>query len=294
MKNIINYYYNLIPKEIYKKKEDYYFFINSVRYTFIKYKGEIDKLFEIYNKHIEILNNNIYVHPIVLNVENKPYTKINNDIFVLMQTFYYGEKITLDNLKTFSILPSKKKQNSWANLWSQKNDYLEYQIKELEIKYPLLKKSFSYFLYLGETAISLINTYQKEEVPYVYAHKRISKNSTTFDLYNPFNIIEDSRVRDPAEYFKQNFFKGDNIENELYRYLRENNLSKYEYIMFFSRMLYPTYYFDIYEKVITQKIDENKINNIINKIDNYEIILKKIYSYYRSFMNIDHIEWLDY
>lgn len=293
MKNIINYYYNLLPENVFQNDKEYYFFINSIRYSLIEYKGEEKDIYETYNKHLDILKK-IYVHPIILNKKGYPYTKIDKKNYILMQTIYYGNKVNIDNIIPFTKIIATENDNTWNELWSQKNDYLEYQTKLIETKYPLLKKSFGYFIGLAETAISIVNITEKQPSPNVYAHKRINKKSTTFDLYNPLNITEDLRVRDPAEYFKQNFFKGENIEPELNKYFKNEKLNKYEYLMFLARMLYPTYYFDMYEDIITGKIEEKNLNQIIEKVEDYEQILKKIYNYYKSFMNIFQIEWLEY
>ena len=294
MKNVINYYYNLYPENIFQSSEEYYFFVNNIRYTFIKYLGDVLEINKIYNMHLDILNKNIYVHPIILNKDNKPLTFINNIPYILMQTVYYGSKVTIDNIMSFAnIEASTTSTPNWGELWSIKNDYLEYQISMLGKKHPLIRDSFSYFIGLGETAIQLINTTEKSLTSSVYAHKRISKKNTTFDLYNPLNITVDLKVRDAAEYFKQSFFKGENIEEELAYYFDNSLLSTYEYIMFLARMIYPTYYFDIYEEVITGREDDKSLLQIINKVDSYEQILKKIYHYYKSFLRITPIEWLE-
>ena len=243
--------------------------------------------------HLDILNKNMYVHPIILNKDNSPLTFFNNSYYVLMKTIYYGQKVNLNNIIPFTKIKTDLNNNNWANLWSLKNDYLEYQMSMLGRKHPLLRDSFSYFLGLGETAIALANMVDGKSSYNVYAHKRICKNDTTFDLYNPLNIKVDLKVRDAAEYFKQSFFSGNDINIELTNYLNSEVLTTYEYIMFFSRMLYPTYYFDIYEEIITGREDEKNIMKIINKVNDYEIILKSLYKHFKTFLNIFTIEWLE-
>ena len=58
-------------------------------------------------------------------------------------------------------------------------------------------------------------------------------------------------------------------------------------------MLYPTYYFDLYELIIIGKENEEAIKKITSKAADYEILLRNIYRYYRSFIQIDPIEWLE-
>ena len=140
--------------------------------------------------------------------------------------FSNGYRLTYDynspvNINTYSR-GARKRSNSlileridWGTLWSDKNDHLEYQISQLGQKHPLIRDSFSYFIGLGETSIQLVNSLSMENVTKVVAHKRISNNDTLFDLYNPLNLIIDSKVRDAAEYFKNSFFNGKDITAEL-------------------------------------------------------------------------------
>ena len=43
------------------------------------------------------------------------------------------------------------------------------------------------------------------------------------------------------------------------------SFDKNEYIMLFSRLLFPTYYFDVYDDIINNNLKEEKIISIINK-----------------------------
>ena len=70
-------------------------------------------------------------------------------------------------------------------------------------------------------------------------------------------------------------------------YIKQNNLTLEEKKLFMSRLLYPSYYFDEYDKLINN--ENHKLNKIIEKIDGYERLLKLVYIN----LNIDvDIEWL--
>ena len=58
-------------------------------------------------------------------------------------------------------------------------------------------------------------------------------------------------------------------------------------------MLYPTYYYDLYEEIISGKKEEKEIKKIINKVNDYEKILKNIYTYLKEFLVFTPIEWLE-
>ncbi len=295
MKNAINYYYNLYPDNIHQTDKGYYFFINTTRYFIVKYLDNPKDAAKIYNITIQLLNKHLYVHPIVLNNQNQIITYINNEPYILMITIYYQNKINLNDIIYFSstIALDYKQTPNWGILWSEKNDYLEYQISMLGQNHPLLRESFSYYIGLGETAIQLVNTINTSNLPLIYAHKRLKKTDKQFDLYNPLNLTIDFQVRDIAEYLKNKFFNNENIEPELIYYLNNAKLSISEYLLLLARLIYPTYYFDLYEEIITNRKNEQEIKKIITKTEEYEQLLKKIYHYYKTFIPIETIDWLE-
>ena len=294
MKNAINYYYNLYPENIHQTEKGYYFIINETRYFLIKYLGDPKDIQKIYEMHLHLLNQNFYVHPIVLNTQNQILTYINSDPYLLMITVYYKNEINLNDILFFAKPTNRTlKAPNWGELWSHKNDYLEYQISMLGQKHPSIRESFSYYIGLGETAIQLVNSLEKTSVPLVYAHRRIEANHRQYDLYNPLNITIDYSVRDIAEYLKSRFFDGQEIMNDLTYYLSNAKLSTYEYFLFLARLIYPTYYFDLYEEIITDRKDDEEIKKITAKANDFERFLKQIYQYYKTFLPVPRIDWLE-
>lgn len=294
MKNAINYYYNLYPDNIYQNEKGYYFTVNQRRYFLTKYLDDPKNIQTIYDTHMYLLNQNFYVHPIILNTQNQILTFINNEPYILMNTIYYKNKITLNDVLFFTNKISNiKTTTNWGELWSNKSDYLEYQISQLGKSHPVITESFSYYIGLGETAIQMVNSIEKTNVNIFYSHKRINSDDTQYDLYNPLNIMVDYKVRDIAEYLKSKFFNGENITLDLANYFNNEKLSTYEYYLFLARLIYPTYYFDLYEEIITDRKDDKAIEKIISKADDFENIIKKIYQYYKTFLPINKIEWLE-
>ena len=294
MKNVINYYYNLYPNNIHQNEKGYYFVVNQTKYVFTKYFGDPKNIQNIYNMHLHLINSNFYVHPIILNVQNQILTYINNEPYILMITVYYKNKININDIIYFSKpANSGLKAPDWGELWAQKNDYLEYQISMLGQKHPLIRESFSYYIGLGETAIQLVNSLEKSNVPLVYAHRRISMNDRQYYLYNPLNLTIDFQVRDMAEYLKSRFFSGEDINDDLTYYLNNTKLSTYEYFLFLARIIYPTYYFDLYEEIITDRKNDEEIKKITDKVSDFEKIIKQIYHYYKSFLQVPRIDWLE-
>ena len=62
--------------------------------------------------------------------------------------------------------------------------------------------------------------------------------------------------------------------------------------MLYARLLYPTYYFDAYEDIINNNGDENKLISIVNKINEYELFLKKAYFEISKYTNLERIDWI--
>ena len=57
-------------------------------------------------------------------------------------------------------------------------------------------------------------------------------------------------------------------------------------------MIYPSYYFDLCEKIIYENINENELSIILDRANNYEKFLKKIYHILSDIFIIPNIEWL--
>lgn len=305
MKNIINYFYNLVPDNIHRAKEQYYFNINGIRYYLVKYNGNFDNLKKIYGMHLNLLSVGIYVHQIILNTEGQITTIIDGLPYIMLKTKYYSEPVSYDDIIHFTSVVMNKDitYKTWKNLWEEKNDYLEYQLSKLSTTHPVLRDSFNYYIGLGETAIQICNISMGENFKYYLSHKRISTHSTQFDFYNPLNLIIDLRIRDVCEYFKSIFFdikeivtsniiKTD-LENKILYYLTSSDLTSGERIMFLARMFYPTYYFDQFEDIISGLVSDKQIKKVIELANDFEDILKKIYFCTKGYIPNLYIDWLE-
>lgn len=298
MKNVIRYYYNLNPENITKLEKTYKFLYENQFYTFIDITNDIKNISEIYNISIELNKNGIYTHQFVFNNQNNIETYVNDKIYVLLKS--HGEmnsNVTIQDIINFSNITSKinynskLKRNNWYNLWINKMDYFEYQISQLGKKYPLLTESFSYFEGIVETGISLLSLEKIDETTFSICHNRISKKNTLFDLYNPLNFIVDVKIRDIVEFIKES------VEEEkqmlfVEKYLKSNKLTDLEYKLFFIRFLYPSFYFDTYEKIINKELDESEIIVCIEKIKKYEKLIKSIYDKIKIISTLPDIEWI--
>lgn len=295
MKNIIEYYYNLQLVELQEKQNNYTFKVKNNNYILKEYNNNLDNINDIYtlNKYI---NNYYPIDKIILNKYNAPLTKVNNTYYILIKANERKElKLSIiSNLSNIKLPEIKSlERNNWEVLWSNMIDYYESQIGQNEKKYPLIRESFDYFIGLGENAISYLVNTKKEVQKEINDNKVLSHNSLYNSLYDPLNIIIDHKSRDVAEYIKISFFNNNkNIFKELDEYFFYNRYSLYGIRVLYARIIYPSFYFKLYDEIFREKKEEKELNKIINRINEYEIYLKDIYLYLNKYYNIPNIEWL--
>lgn len=297
MKNAINYYYNLVTYDIRHKGKKYRFTVESDEYLLVNCEYNLEELEDIYKLNVFLIQMNVYMHQIILNNNNQIVTYINNEPYVLMKIFVRDtRKIDINDILLFKNLPMHQyfqnlRKNNWREFWIRKIDYFEYQISEIGINYPILKDNFNYFIGITETAIALLYNFSYDS-NLIISHRRVTSNSTLQDLYNPLNLIIDSRVRDICEYFKSLFFNNKLSFFDIQNYLNSSNLTKEEVYLFYVRMLFPSFYFDLYERIINGSINEKELLKIIDKIEEYQILLKDLYWLVRNYANLPDIEWI--
>lgn len=272
MINAIKYYYNLNISDIKQIGDDYIF----DKYILKKYYKELN--INLYNY---LINKGIYLHRIIYNRDNKYITVINDIPFVLLKK-EKEDLINLNLIKNYNIQLNNNNYPNWANLWSIKVDYYEKNIDN--IKDEIIKKSFQYFIGMTENAILLFKTLNLSPTLYL-CHQRFKDN---YDFYDPLNIIVDYKMRDYAEYIKEEFYTNDKYYDSFIDKII-NTFNYNDVILFFVRMLYPTPFFDAYDCYL--KKDEIDYS-FYNKKDAYEKYLKRIYKMIRKKYNIIDISWL--
>lgn len=285
MKNALLYFYDIRVDDL-KVDKDYYFFMNNqkvILYDVSIYSKE--EINYVYNLDLFILNY-FPVHKIIKNKFDEVVTKIDNKDYVLLVCKNYTGIINFDDViyfmkRSFSYFSSGK--FDIISLWINKDNYLLDEVRSSVIKYDLIKESFDYYLFLGELSISIYNIFLNENIDnYVsICHKRIDYQDK-FNFYNPFNITFDINARDISEYLKDIFYSNlysiDTISSYI-NYYFSLHLPYFYYLYFFVRMIYPTYYFDEVIRIYNKENNNvDKIRVIIDKHEEYEFILKFIWS----------------
>lgn len=304
MKETLEYYYGLDIENIEELDGKYHIKQENQDYFFVFYNRGIEELEDIINVSNEMVKKGINVHKIFINRNNSFLTKVGEYNYILFAVSNLNEEYDIFDMVKISeklVLNNNKSnlyRNNWGNLWSEKIDYFEYQVRELSIEKDVVKNSFSYYVGMAENAISYVNNtnmkYGGDAYRIVLSHRRVFYPNYKLNYLNPLSFVFDLEVRDIAEYLKAMFFKKDVgfCLDELSSYLKIRHLSLYEYQMLYARLLYPTYYFDVYESVMNKNGDEEELVNIIKKCDSYEEFLKNAYLEISKYAKIDKIEWI--
>jgi spore coat protein YutH len=304
MKDIIDNYYNLDIDE-YKENKNYLrFHSNKEIFYFVFFNRTIDELKDLLLVSSELKERGIRVHDIILNKDNQILTKVGDNYYILLklntredEIITFNQIINYNNKLRLNNKSSKLYRNNWGYLWSKKVDYFEYQIKEIGKDKRVVLDSFSYYIGLAENAISYVNKINNNIGMSNYdnitlAHRRIFYPNYILNYLNPLSFIFDLEVRDIAEYLKSTFFNNNDSILDLKLYLQQVKLTPYSYHMLFARLLYPSYYFDLYEDIMNNNSSEESIIKIINKVDDYEYFLKQAYIEISKYTRLEKIEWL--
>ena len=291
MKNLINYYYNLNIKMFKKIEAKFVFEIDNKSYEFIPFYGDVKKF---YKNYLTVLGSNKYCHEIVFNNEKNILTFYDGKPYVLLRkNLSIDNKVDLNEITTYDIPVYNESKLEWKKLWKQKIDYYEYQMGQLSHKYKVLKNSFDYYIGLSENAISLLNYIKEKDIRLYMCHRRIKYNEKLDYFFNPVSFVIDNLGRDIAEYIKVNFFERNLDLQEVYTCIDNLSFNESERILFFARLMYPSYYFDVYDKIMQGIIAEEQIELYIKKNASYETFLKNMYNYLKLKFSFPEIEWLE-
>lgn len=282
MKNTILYNYNLNnviittykDKALVKKDNDIFLF------------QKIDNPKEVMWQYNVTKNNKNYFQ-FILNRDNSLFTKYKDNIYVLLKLK------DCNNFKESILKPVKvqteEEVKDWSTLWMEKCDFIEYQLLHINGKYKIIDESIDYYIGLIEVAIAYLRYNEKNKDSNKYlAHKRVEENN----FYNPLNIKLDAKERDIAGYLKWLFLKEDYSEEEVRIFLNQLNLDKDSRIRLFARMLYPSHYLDLYDRLINDEDNEEKIKKVVRRTTEYEYYLKIIFDILNKNKDLPYLHFL--
>lgn len=305
MKETLEYYYNLDIDNLEELDGKYHFKIENQDFFFVFYNRGLEELEDIIGVCNEMFLKGINVHEVIRNRDNSFLTKVNEYNYILFKVNNLSEEYDIFDMVNISnklVLNNNKSslyRNNWSSLWSDKIDFFEFQVRELGVEKNVVKSSFSYYVGLAENAISYVNNAILKyggvsSGRIVLSHRRVFYPNYKLNYMNPLSFVFDLEVRDVAEYLKSMFFKKD-IEyclDELKSYLSIRKLNIYEYHMFYARLLYPSYYFDVYDSVMNKNVNEEELVKIVKRSNDYEKFLKKTYLEISKYVRLDKIDWI--
>ena len=287
MKNILNYYYGIIISNIdsfgYFKYQNHLFCLYEIR-------RNLDEVNALVLLNQFMLNRYIRINKIIFNNYQKPVTIHDNHYYVLVMIVYKMDNnqfqfIKMPNENYFNILM----RNHWDYLWSLKVDYLESKRNIIKEKYPLINNSLDYYIGLSENAIRYFKMLNVSGKELYVCHRRIDLN----DYYNPLELVLDYKVRDIGEFIKIMFFKDKKDIYEIKKFLNQYSLDYLDYLLLYNRLLYPSYYFDLVDRVIIGNEDEKILDSVISLNNLYEKLLYEIYLLIKRKYPIIGIDWLN-
>lgn len=295
MNNFVVYFYNIQPDKINFNNRYYSFYNNGYLYRLYLVDNNIN-INMMVNVNKKLLGHTL-VSEIIINKDGNYISYYNDKSYILIKVYVnINKKISLEEINYLAnSLYSQKIKINWGMLWSNKIDYLEDLINENGKKYPLLVDSFNYFVGMTENAISYYNDIDvNNNYKFVISHKVIRFNDTIEALYNPLNIIFDYQARDLAEYIKNAFFLNNkSVFQDLTNYMQYNPLSITDVKLVVARIMYPSFYFEMYEDILVDNQSELILVKIIDKLPEYEKYLSSIINFFRHYYDIPQITWLD-
>ncbi len=297
MKEYINYYYHLVVEELRLTRGRYFFHDQQYHYLLEPTFLSPELLEEINNLNEFLRNESNFFHQIIKNSEGNIFSIIDRKAYVLLRlSNVIEEPISIHDLKSewAIVIPKGKKflntRFPWFPLWEEKIDYFEkYSFAD---KKDLLRQGalLNFFIGMGENAISYMKETLREidsidTLSLVPSHRRVFTQMNLVDFYNPINIILDLRVRDIAEYMKDSFWSSKYDLRELEDFLYQARLSKIEAQLLFSRLLFPSFYFDYLER-------REVPNTFESRLEEYQFFITDLYYYLKETYRIEEIKWL--
>lgn len=295
MNNAILFFYNINIQEIKKINNNYYFTYLNNHYVVEPFIRDITEIESIYRINLEIIQRGLIGYEIIVTKDNNLLFIYEGHYYILMKfPLVNNRKITYEDVISFNFnidfskYPRLDKSN-WSYNWSNKIDFIEKQFSEVKHKYPLIDDSINYFIGIWENGISYYNNNVTLSNLKCVCHKRIYADMDLFEFLNPLNFVIDYKERDIGEYIKSfvlnNNYTTDKIDSFLNGFKRDN------IILLIDRLLFPSYYFDLYENIILDNLEEENLNKIINKKDNITNLIKYIFNRF-SDSNIPYINWI--
>ena len=302
MKNLINHFYNFNISDISYNSSKYYFKNNDIRYMLkIVNSNKVSLPFK--NINFEIINEGyLFFFIIVPNKYGQYITYFDNKPYILLKlSNIVNSRINIFDIRTDLFIRSSHINNhfdkvTWQKLWENKIDYFEDLFSKRGNQFYKYYPLFNYFIGISENALQFLKEASAQKISenaddVVIQHRRINYFDSLYDYYDTSEVILDHASRDISEYIKSCFLN-DMWDIQLFSdYLDCHYFSKYGLTIMYSRILFPTFFFDYIDNFLVDGNDK-KIIDLENKIGEYQFFLYQIGNLFNVKYGIETIEWI--
>ena len=243
--------YNFKNPNIYKQKNNYIIIDEDEKYI-LQTIEDVKRVNEI----CQILKNKTNHNKIIRNKMGENITKHNNKLYILVKEHKVSNS-SYNNVIVENNQNSSINYSDWIKLWERKIDYYD----NIKTDDKLLTEANDYYIGLAEIAIQ----YCKKNVR---KSKYLNICNTDFeDMYNPLKVVLDCSEREIGEQIKYYFFYKDINELNVNQLIKNKDIDK-----IIARLLFPNYYFNLYEY---HKEMKKKLIKIISLAEKYEKFIEK-------------------
>lgn len=271
MKEFIEYNYDLrcddlaiLNNLLYFKHLDKFYIISNFNRDEVEFEKVLNYL----------ISNNLKSLKVVMNKKGSYISEFNGKKYVVMESDCENEIIDFP----ICIGGLINENNYWNEIWENRVVQLEKHKSELSLNKDIFY-ILNYYIGLIEICIYnynlLIRKYGQKNGLSIQ-HNRIEFPMYSFLYYNPVNYLFDFEFRDFAEYLKMRFFYSDFSTDEAISVIDNYNFDNFSINMFFVRLIYPTYFLELYDMQNKNNVYSDLFYDLLKKSSQYENFILKL------------------
>ena len=271
MKEFIEYNYDLrcddwaiLNNLLYFKNLDKFYIISNFNRDEVEFEKVLNYL----------ISNNLKSLKVVMNKNGSYISEFNGKKYVVMESDCENEIIDFP----ICIGGLINENNYWNEIWENRVVQLEKHKRELSLNKDIFY-ILNYYIGLIEICIYnynlLIRKYGQKNGLSIQ-HNRIEFPIYSFSYYNPVNYLFDFEFRDFAEYLKMRFFYSDFSTDEAISVIDNYNFDNFSINMFFVRLIYPTYFLELYDMQNKNNVYSDLFYDLLKKSSQYENFILKL------------------
>ena len=271
MKEFIEYNYDLrcddlaiLNNLLYFKHLDKFYIISNFNRDEVEFEKVLNYL----------ISNNLKFLKVVMNKKGSYISEFNGKKYVVMESDCENEIIDFP----ICIGGLINENNYWNEIWENRVVQLEKHKSELSLNKDIFY-ILNYYIGLIEICIYnynlLIRKYGQKNGLSIQ-HNRMEFPMYSFSYYNPVNYLFDFEFRDFAEYLKMRFFYSDFSTDEAISVIDNYNFDNFSINMFFVRLIYPTYFLELYDMQNKNNVYSDLFYDLLKKSSQYENFILKL------------------